>query len=128
MFKLFREERHLWQAAGHYAVRLQEKFDGLTKKIREVASAKEAQCKMNFIAVILKVQLAKELEKTEGFPHEKSFCPEPDRCLSKGRRSAGERSSGPSWTQVVRRRPRMPSPGDGGLVYRRLQNRRRKED
>lgn len=28
---------------------------------------------MNFIAIILKVQLAKELGKWEGFPREKSF-------------------------------------------------------
>lgn len=75
MFKMFREEKHprQWWHLGHYATRLLSRFDAVREKLNKMASYEEVQYKMNFIVVILKVQLAKELGKREGFPCKKSF-------------------------------------------------------
>lgn len=68
MFKLFRKEKHPRQNSGHYAARLLSRFGAAKEKLKEVASSEEVQNKMDFIAIILKVQLVKELGKREGFP------------------------------------------------------------
>lgn len=108
IFCLFREMKSTRQTSGQYAGVLMVKFNQITEKMRETLSAAEVEARMNFLASILKVQLARETGKKEGLPRERSFIECAREMVDSSAREEDPRMEveEATWSRVEYRQPR----------------------
>lgn len=108
IFQMFRERKQHRQSNGQYAGELLTRFNKITEKMRETASAVEVEAKMAFLSTILKVQLARETGKKDGLARDRSFveCAQELMDASARDEEARMETEEPGWNRVLYRRPR----------------------
>lgn len=111
IFQMFRERKQPRQSNGQYAGGLLARFNKITEKMRETAAAVEVEAKMAFLATILKVQLARETGKKDGFARDRSFIECAQELVDASARDEEVRMEidEPGWSRVTYRKPRVMS-------------------
>lgn len=106
IFQMFRDTKQPRQSNGQYAGVLLARYNRILDKMRETHSAEEAEARMEFLATILKVQLAKETGKKEGLPRDRTFIECAQEMVDASAREEEVRNTEEdgSWSKVTYRR------------------------
>lgn len=108
IFQMFREVKQSRQSRGQYAGTLLARFNRITEKMRETLRVEEVEARMNFLSLILKVQLAKETGKKESLPRERTFVECAQDMVDESAREEEARMEldETGWNRITYRRPR----------------------
>lgn len=124
IFQMFREMKTPRQTNGQFAATLLTRYKQLTEKMRETLNTNEVNASMAFLATVLKVQLAKETGRREGFPKERAFVDCAQDLMDASAREEDGRMEikETGWNRVPYRRP-QPSQMSGRRKEQTYRNR-----
>nr|XP_024217877.1 uncharacterized protein LOC112211079 [Halyomorpha halys] len=110
---MIRETKKPRQSSGQYTTELLPRYNRIADKLSEMMETIEVQGRMQFLSMVLKIQLAKELGKKEGMPKDRSFVECAQDLIETSAREVEARIEveEPGWTRIEYQRPRnMPNP------------------